>query len=101
MYLEEAHAEDEWPIGSSVKIMSHKSISDRLGAVNKLKSETDWYMPTYMDNMANEFNELFKAWPIRFYLIKNLELKYVAMPKDGMFSLPDLETNIENLFQPF
>ena len=94
LYLEEAHAEDEWPIGSSIKILAHKTIFDRAEAVNLLRKETGYAVPTILDNMKNEFNNLFKAWPIRFYIISDGILRWVAMPKDGMFSFADVENEL-------
>jgi len=37
-------------------------------------------MPVVVDTLNNEFESVFAAWPIRFYVIKNGELVFKAQP---------------------
>lgn len=95
IYLAEAHAEDHWPIGSTIKVNAHQTINDRLQAAQYLIDELHWPIPVYCDNMQDEFLELFAAWPLRFYIVHDYTLKYIAEPEGASFSVSDLSCALQ------
>lgn len=96
VYIAEAHADDEWPIGSDLVFNQPKTIQDRNQIVGKFLSETDFKWPTVMDNENNQFDEIYAAWPLRFYIIKNNRLTYIAAPENGgYYNIPEILENIE------
>eukprot|EP00932_Pfiesteria_piscicida_P005658 SRR837773.15572.p3 GENE.SRR837773.15572~~SRR837773.15572.p3 ORF type:complete len:106 (+),score=36.66 SRR837773.15572:828-1145(+) len=70
MYLQEAHADDLWPLGYGIS--SHKSILDRqracarmLGRHPGLEKALD---EVGLDSMDDHFLHTYGAWPERYYL---------------------------------
>jgi len=85
VYLTEAHAADEWPVGPSISFCNQpKTIQDRCQLAQQYKEEAEISFPMMVDNMDNDFDKLFAAWPLRFYVIENGKLIFKAQP--------DLET---------
>ncbi len=84
-YVAEAHAEDEWPIGSDTVVFQHKTIEDRQRAAYKCIEETGIHWPIVLDTLSNEFTEKYGAWPIRFFIFDNQEKKMVwqSFPQNG------------------
>lgn len=77
VYIEEAHATDEWPITSQsraaapVAIPQHKTLGDReaaarafVGAYNVDAALT----PVFLDTIENGFQSTYAAWPLRWYV---------------------------------
>ena len=71
VYITEAHAADIWPIGMSAGTINyeHKCIEDRSKCAYKFKSEYDFDIPIYLDNMANEYETKYSCWPFRYHII--------------------------------
>jgi len=81
VYVSEAHAIDESPLGSSVCIPKHKNIEDRIEVAKKyLVEERKCKIPVLVDTMNNDFEEVYKGWPERFYIIQGDVLKVIAQP---------------------
>ncbi|XP_064606199.1 type I iodothyronine deiodinase-like [Liolophura sinensis] len=95
VYILEAHAKDEWPLGvERSSLPQHLTHKDRVAALRKLLSEDkhgtfsedlncESGIPVVVDTMENKFNELFAAWPERAYVIKNGKLDLITYPEDG------------------
>lgn len=71
IYLQEAHADDFWPLGYNIQ--SHKELSDRLGAFEKFLSRHP-ALPqaldaTAVDDMDDSFLHTYGAWPERYYFV--------------------------------
>ena len=96
VYIEEAHASDEWPVGSLTSITHQpKSLHERcnlaalvsrdlLGAKSGLNG-----VEIVVDNMQNSFQIAMACWPIRFFVLDphTLELRFKAQPdvsEDGV-----------------
>jgi len=81
VYIREAHANDEWPSPSSrdqpqgkvIDVPSHNTISERIGLAKMMKEEMeiDSKVEVLVDNMEDEFNKEFAAWPIRYFIAKD------------------------------
>ncbi len=71
IYINEAHAMDVWPIGLSAGTInySHKKIEDRQLCAIKFKTEHKFKITTYLDNMANDIQNIFASWPFRYFVI--------------------------------
>ena len=92
IYVEEAHAEDEWPIATPAPYAvprQHAELGDRLGAAAKLRRELPplAQLPMYLDGMGNDFQRLYGAWPTRLYYFDRGELALKADAVDATFDL--------------
>jgi len=80
IYISEAHAQDEWPLGKKVCVMKHQSLEDRLKVANVLKEEYHMQIPILVDTMKNTFDNLFASWPERFYILENGKMELIGFP---------------------
>jgi len=69
IYISEAHACDEWPLGSWTCIKQHKTISDRLAAAKEFAKKYDFTLPMYADDISNDFDKNYSAWPERYVVV--------------------------------
>lgn len=67
--------------------MKHQNIVDRIACANKFIGEFNLDIPIYVDNMDDEFETKFSAWPFRFYMIKEGKFDFIAEPDDSSFDL--------------
>lgn len=96
VYICEAHADDEWPIGSSVCVKQHKSIEDRQKACQQCMQSLSVRLPTVLDDISNSFNDTYACWPLRFYLIDNGVLEVVAQPEEGAYDPLEIDRWIQS-----
>lgn len=100
IYLLEAHAKDQWPLGNFVVVEQHKTLEDRIAMAKRYIKETGWQMDMVVDNMKNEFQWIFWAHPERFYIADQGKLQYKARPTDqGYYILQELYDWLENRLQ--
>jgi hypothetical protein len=98
IYITEAHADDEWPIGSSIQIKQPKTNQQRIYAVNQFIQATQWnqqLIPIYVDFIQNQFDEIYAAWPVRFYIMKQNQILHIAEPDNASYDMFDLQKKIE------
>lgn len=100
IYVAEAHACDEWPIGSSIEISQHRSVQDRRDALQKQNiclGPSPW--PVYVDSLPEHANfaKIYGAWPFRFYIFRRNKLLYLPDPVDCGYSLIELRETLEQL----
>lgn len=78
IYIEEAHAVDEWllpesePVktGEVINIKVHKNINERLNAAKLLIKNRNLLSETVCDaTCSGNFNDVYDAWPERLYVI--------------------------------
>jgi len=82
VYIAEAHAADEWPVGSRVSICKQtRSVEERVALAKAFVAAADLAFPMMVDTMANEFMDTFAAWPFRVYIIQGTKVAYRAMPE--------------------
>lgn len=72
IYITEAHAHDEWPIGEQYKVgfpqlNQPKSLQERFSAAAALKTDFDWPTEIYADDMDNRVRDELQGWPLRIY----------------------------------
>jgi len=95
VYITEAHAKDEWPVGESISICNQpKSMEERLAIANTFVKKHEFKVPMLVDTMSNTFQKVFAAWPIRFYIIQRGKIVYKAQPnlKDYTYDIDEVET---------
>jgi hypothetical protein len=72
IYISEAHAVDEWPIGSKVAPFEQpKTLEERLALANRFKTDFNFEIPTLVDSMDKSkcFEDIYGAWPEQFFAI--------------------------------
>jgi len=80
VYIDEAHANDIWPLGNHIDLPNHKTISDRTHAASLLKDKFNLQIPVLLDSMTNNFDQEYAVWPERYYFIKNGKLDIIGQP---------------------
>jgi len=80
VYIDEAHANDIWPLGNHIDLPNHKTISDRTHAASLLKDKFNLQIPVLLDSMTNNFDQEYAVWPERYYFIKNGKLEKIGQP---------------------
>lgn len=91
VYIEEAHAVDEWPIGSTVVETQHRTVADRLAAARRLDLSERWTLA--LDSMQNSFSAAYSPWPFRYYMIDAAQrVRLIAQPVGAALPLGELWT---------
>jgi len=81
VYIVEAHAVDEWPVGDPLKITQPICTIERCGVARAFVRDYKFQVPMVVDTIENEFSERFAAWPIRFYVVEEgRRLAFKAQP---------------------
>ena len=94
IYIEEAHATDEWPVLSvNDRFPQHKSTADRVAtAVTMLKEfPLSAKFMILLDNENNDFNQVYPSWPTRYWIINNGVLQVRLDAEGETVSLDALE----------
>jgi len=81
VYIEEAHASDEWPVGQTISFCKQpKILGDRCQLAAKFCQKREYHVPMMVDTMENAFQKAFAAWPFRFYVINEGVIVHRADP---------------------
>lgn len=98
VYTLEAHAHDEWKIGSQFQYDQPVVLAERYAIVQDFIGYTKIQIPIYLDtlpkrvlrnqNETNLFNQAYNAWPIRAYVIHEKVLKFISEPTDQGHFIP-------------
>jgi len=84
VYITEAHTQDEWPMGDDVLLERQPTeMGERCQVACEFRENTSYMMPMVIDTMTNQFDELFGAWPVRFFIVQNNVLVFKAQPNSG------------------
>ena len=77
VYIAEAHARDEWPVGNPLRIAQPATTAERCAVARRLLRETAAGaaaaagVAVYVDGAEEDgFDGAFRAWPTRFYALK-------------------------------
>jgi hypothetical protein len=105
VYIEEAHAANEWPIGSRLKYDQPKKMEDRFKIIEDFRQALDYYdVPVVADLVGeqgftdNHFLVEYAPWPIRIYVIHQRTMRYIAEPKFATFGLAEVRDCLEQIF---
>jgi hypothetical protein len=92
VYITEAHARDEWPVGKKISFCDQPTtLEARCALADKFLRDRECKLPMLVDTMDNDFQKNFAAWPFRFYIIQNGKLALKAQPDASNFTY-DLQT---------
>jgi len=97
VYIREAHANDEWPMGNTYSWNQPQVIEDRLLLAQRFVSEMNYLVPVACDTIDNEFNSIFSAWPERYFILQEGRLAFKAMPKFETHDFNDVEARLLSL----
>jgi len=94
VYVSEAHAIDEWPLGRNVCVVKHQCIEERIDVAKRLLiEERGCRLNVLVDTMENDFERIYKGWPERFFIIRDFKMALIAEP-----SVEDKGFNREEVF---
>ena len=90
VYIEEAHAVDEWPFpGINEFLEQHRTMQDRLTAAKCLLNEFPFseHIHVVLDDMENSYNRVYSSWPFRYYIVDGDRVVLKEMPQGDTLSL--------------
>lgn len=73
VYITEAHAQNEWPVGDPLLILQPVSNAERLGIARQFARDYQLppNLPVLVDTIDNLFCVQYSAWPIRFFVLEH------------------------------
>uniref|UniRef100_A0A803J654 Iodothyronine deiodinase n=1 Tax=Xenopus tropicalis TaxID=8364 RepID=A0A803J654_XENTR len=75
IYIDEAHAADEWALKNNLHIKKHRCLQDRLAAAKRLLEELP-SCPVVLDTMSNLCSAKYAALPERLYILQEGKVIY-------------------------
>jgi hypothetical protein len=105
MYVEEAHAENEWPISSGrynrgrgpVRINQPTTSNERISVAKQFLNSYDipiddngLQVACDSPEIGNPFEKAYAPWPLRLYVIENGKMTFIAQPKDCTYDVSEL-----------
>ena len=110
VYIAEAHAADEWPVGDPVVANQPKRLKERLSLANSFVSEysidKEPLLHMVVDNLSDmsphesdPADRAYAFWPTRFYVVDSCgKISYKANPNQTHeYKLDDLATFLEGV----
>ena len=100
IYIEEAHATDEWPIGYSAGVLNrkHQTLEDRRNCAMQMINEYDFEIPVFIDSMDNKFQNTYSCWPFRCIIIDNNKtIQYISKPNNAEYDFMELYNYLEKI----
>lgn len=85
VYLREAHASDEWPVGNRVQFRQHQTQEERIRCAEKCRGDLSVELPGVVDHIDNDFNNAYASWPERFYIIHEGRMAFIAYPQEAVY----------------
>lgn len=104
VYIAEAHAADEWPVGGSIVVDQPRSLEARRQACKQfcdMFQLQDTPLKVMIDNPENGdgVDAEFALWPTRFYVIEGGEVRLKAEPSsEHEYSLDVISHFLQNRF---
>jgi len=69
VYITEAHAKDEWPVGQTFSFCNQpKSTDERCGLAADFVARRRLGIRLLVDPIENDFEQTFGAWPFRYFI---------------------------------
>ena len=102
IYLSEAHASDEWPVGPSISFCKQpKTLKERMDLARQVAQQMPRSTPTrlWVDSMTNAFRDTYAAWPVRYFVIVHGILRFIAQPDSQYFTydVSELDSVLETI----
>jgi hypothetical protein len=107
VYIEEAHAMDEWPISSArynkgvpVNIRQPKTDQERMKVAQEFRKNFQLTMPLCIDppELNNPFEKAYAPWPLRMFCIENGKVSWIAQPKNCEYDAGELRGFLDQRF---
>ena len=100
VYIAEAHATDEWPMGDHVALTQPRSLVERIANARTFKKATGFGVPLFADGIANGFMAAFSAHPERYFIVQRGMLVWKAQPSGlGGYDLSHLASALETMLR--
>lgn len=97
VYILEAHANDEWPVGSQLFDYPQATTMElRAKAAYDFVTQFSILAPVVLDTIDNAFETEYAPWPFRFYVVDKGIIKIKPTPIDGTYNLCELWDLIDN-----
>jgi len=93
IYLAEAHAQDQWPLGRHVEVTQHKTVEDRIAVASRFVEQHDYELHMVVDDITNPFMTTYWAHPERFFIIQDGKMGLKGQPTDSGWYVFDDITN--------
>jgi hypothetical protein len=101
VYISEAHASDEWPLGVKYVFEQPKEMETRLSIASKFVKDFGVKLPVLVDTMENEFDAKFASWPERFYIVQDNKLALVGEPTNEFgFDREVIRSTLKSMLPP-
>lgn len=99
VYLREAHATDEWPMGNHVQVKQARCFQERALAASQFVTATNLTVTSiFVDNEEDKFMHLLSAHPQRFFVIDcQGVLRLKAAPVEGGYDISEVGETLEQL----
>jgi len=95
VYITEAHARNEWPVGRTISFCDQPTtVEERISLAKTFINKHNYQVPMLVDQIANEFQDKFAAWPFRFFVANNGRVVHKAEPNARNFSYDITELGI-------
>jgi len=98
VYISEAHAIDEWPVGDGYGTLKGfkqpKTIEQRIAVAKEFVGDFTYGVPMVVDTMTNQFDNAFACWPVRYYILNKGHIYYKAQPnaEEYTYSVEELRS---------
>jgi hypothetical protein len=95
VYISEAHAADEWPVGHCVHINQPKSTAERIAVAQHRLAELgvgEEFVLLVDLAEENNFHAKYACWPFRWYTVESnsRRLVTIAQPRSSGYDIRDL-----------
>jgi len=99
VYILEAHAQDEWCMGSQKCLYNQPiSLDDRKRVARDFIRDMNFKIKLMIDLINNNFDEEYFAWPERFWVIHKGRITFMAEVGPFGFRLDLLQEYLANNF---
>ena len=99
IYIDEAHAIDEWKMFTDVCYRNPKNIQGRIGLAQQYKTEFNFKHPIYIDSMENIAKDLYSAWPERLYVVQDDRILFVGEEGPYGYKPEDVDSFLKQYFK--
>lgn len=100
VYIMEAHATDTWPMGFEIEYKQTNTLEERAKVARDFIANEKYPYTLRIDEApSNSFNELFAAWPLRFYVVDNGFMSYIHEPEGEFVLVERLTEYLESRFE--
>mmetsp|Transcript_29638 Transcript_29638/g.40728 ORF Transcript_29638/g.40728 Transcript_29638/m.40728 type:complete len:141 (-) Transcript_29638:793-1215(-) len=108
IYIEEAHASDEWwlpdspeaQVGGKAYIRKHRSLEERLVAAKSFVNDFKFPIEVVCDSFENEVWSYFECWPERLYIIQYGHIVYQGGKGPFNYKLAEVKDWLSDKFGP-